>query len=498
MRISVPTLTLFTTAATASYVLEDDYSSSSFASMFDFYTGNDPTNGYVNYISQDQAERSGLYKVDNGAIYMGVDSTNTASGRGRDSIRISSKKTYNHGLIILDLAHMPAGACGTWPAFWMLGPDWPDNGEIDIIEGVNTQSTNSMALHTDAGCSITNTGAFSGSLETDNCDVNAANQATNAGCSIHSGDSSSFGSGFNSNGGGVYATEWTSQAISIWFFPRSAVPSDISSGNPDPSNWGLPQGQFTGNCDINDKVKDQQLLFDVTFCGDWAGNVWSTDSTCSSQGSTCQAFVQNNPSAFQDTYWLINGLKVYSDNGAGAAPTQTQTQSTASAAPTFTFTGSTAADTAATATTLLTVTSGGTTNTPAPGASTSTESTFSTTLFNTTVTATSVPLGTTASSTSFQTSYIISQPTTAATTTAPTETLTVTTAPISSAAPPSSARGNSGSWTTVTSSGWDWGSGSGSSRNGNGNSNGYSGGDSSGWGGRGSSGREWFRSTFTN
>lgn len=220
---------------------------------------------------------------------------------------------------------MPGGACGTWPAFWMLGPNWPVNGEIDIIEGVNSQSANKMTLHTNAGCSITSTGAFSGSLETANCDVNAPGQDQNAGCLIESHDTTSYGTGFNSNGGGVYATQWTSEAISIWFFPRNAVPSDISSGNPDPSNWGLPQGQFTGGCDIDEHVKDQQLVFDITFCGDWAGGVWPTDTTCASQASTCQAFVQNSPSAFQDTYWLINGLKVYNDNGA--TPTQTATPS---------------------------------------------------------------------------------------------------------------------------------------------------------------------------
>ncbi|KAJ4507934.1 hypothetical protein HRR88_006617 [Exophiala dermatitidis] len=256
---------------------------------------------------------------------MGVDNTNTASGRGRNSIRISSKKTYNHGLIILDLAHMPAGACGTWPAFWLLGPNWPYSGEVDIIEGVNGQTNNNMAMHTDSGCSIVNTGAYSGSLETANCDVNAADQATNAGCSISSGSTSSFGSGFNSQGGGVYATEWTSEAVSIWFFPRGSIPSDITSGNPDTSGWGLPQGQFAGSCDIDSKIKNQQLVFDVTFCGDWAGNVWSTDATCSAKASTCQDFVQNNPSAFQDTYWLINSLKVYTENGGGAATTTTTT-----------------------------------------------------------------------------------------------------------------------------------------------------------------------------
>ncbi|OAP61863.1 hypothetical protein AYL99_04066 [Fonsecaea erecta] len=346
MHVSVTTLAILASAASAAYVLEDDYSASAFASMFDFFTDNDPTNGYVNYISYDEAESSGLYKIDNGTVYMGVDSTNVASGRGRDSLRLSTKKSYNHGLIILDLAHMPAGACGTWPAFWMLGPNWPNNGEVDIIEGVNSQPSNNMAMHTNAGCTITSTGAFSGTLETDDCDTTAPDQPSNAGCSMRSQDTTSFGNGFNSNGGGVYATEWTSEEISIWFFPRNAIPADISSGNPDPSNWGLPQGQFTGGCDIDEKVKDQQLVFDVTFCGDWAGQVWSTDATCSPLASTCQDFVQNNPSAFQDMYWLINSLRVYSENGAAPTSTSTTTATATSATPTgsattfFTFTSS--------------------------------------------------------------------------------------------------------------------------------------------------------------
>jgi hypothetical protein len=48
----------------------------------------------------------------------------------------------------------PAGGPGYWPAFWMLGPgQWPENGEIDIMEDVNSLSELSGTVHcgTDPG-----------------------------------------------------------------------------------------------------------------------------------------------------------------------------------------------------------------------------------------------------------------------------------------------------------------------------------------------------------
>ncbi|MEZ0068012.1 hypothetical protein ABIA32_004036 [Streptacidiphilus sp. MAP12-20] len=42
----------------------------------------------------------------------------------------------------------PASGLGYWPAFWMLGPgQWPENGEIDIMEDVNARSQVAGTIH---------------------------------------------------------------------------------------------------------------------------------------------------------------------------------------------------------------------------------------------------------------------------------------------------------------------------------------------------------------
>ncbi|MCJ1435900.1 hypothetical protein MMC27_005276 [Xylographa pallens] len=297
----------------AGYILEDDYSAANFFSMFNFQTETDPTGGYVNYLDQPTAQSDGLINTNNGLVYIGVDSTNVASGRGRNSVRLESKKAYNHALVVLDLAHMPAG-CGTWPAFWTFGPGWPNGGEIDIVEGVNDQATNSMTLHTSDGCSANSpASAFTGQQNTYNCYVKAANQSENEGCGFSTTASNSYGTGFNNNGGGVYAMEWTSNYIQIFFWPGGSAPSDALGDTPNPSGWGRPAAIFQGDCDIDQYFMDQQITFDMTFCGSWAGAAWG--GNCAAQnGNSCNAFVQNTPSAFKETYWSVNSLRVYQNS----------------------------------------------------------------------------------------------------------------------------------------------------------------------------------------
>lgn len=305
----------------AGYALTDSYAQNTFFGNFTAFTGTDPTAGFVQYADYNTAITTGLIGTvtNNGnATYIGVDST-SKNPAGRASVRIASQKTFNKGLFLADISHMPVG-CGTWPAFWLLGGGtWPQGGEIDIIEGVNAAETNQMTLHTNAGCSVWNAGSLA-TANTTNCDSNAPGQKMNAGCAYMSNDTTSYGAGFNTAGGGIYATEWTDQAIAIWFFPRSSIPADITAGSPDPTKWGTPMSHFCGGpgyCDIDSHFQNMQIIFDTTFCGQWAGDqdVWA-QSSCGSQATTCEAYVQNNPAAFKDAYWLVNSVEAYQTTAA--------------------------------------------------------------------------------------------------------------------------------------------------------------------------------------
>lgn len=71
------------------------------------------------YNDANNAIAKDLVSVDSsGTAFMYVDDKSTLDpkGPGRDSVRISTKKQFNSGLIIADITNMPGGVCGTWPA----------------------------------------------------------------------------------------------------------------------------------------------------------------------------------------------------------------------------------------------------------------------------------------------------------------------------------------------------------------------------------------------
>ncbi len=155
-----------------------------FFNHYTFYSGKDSegSNGYINYVDREKAAELNIANVtyepinpneygsgndknnnteksndnstekdDEPFVYM---STSPTDEGPRNSIRLEGLKRYNRGLFILDVRHMPAG-CATWPAFWLTDePNWPVNGEIDILEGVNDQTVVKTALHSTMDCKM--------------------------------------------------------------------------------------------------------------------------------------------------------------------------------------------------------------------------------------------------------------------------------------------------------------------------------------------------------
>jgi len=279
--------------------------------LFKYYTfleGRDSvgSNGYNTYVSESMGQELGILNVtleqdhvvwrqnqqqeqDEKAkvpfVYMS--SAPMPDGR-RYSLRLEGKRRFNRGLFLLDVRHMPTG-CGAWPAFWLTDEDnWPVHGEIDILEGVNYQSTAKTALHTTKGCRHESvppsykTGTWDTAVgipdratgipdmtirEANDCFVYNPKQWLNQGCVAVSGSNETLGKPMNDKGGGIYALEWDPvfSKIRTWVFDHDRLPKNLvkvlnqekmtvvegdDGGKvvdvvPNPDEWPLPYGYYS-------------------------------------------------------------------------------------------------------------------------------------------------------------------------------------------------------------------------------------------------------------
>ncbi|CDZ98694.1 Glycoside hydrolase, family 16 [Phaffia rhodozyma] len=340
---AITLLTLSSTLARAAELkLAKNYVGKDFENDFTFYTEDDPTGGYVNYVTKAIAKAQGMITTSASYFKMGVDtSTSGLTSRGRNSVRIVSKDDFADGVYILDIDHMPVG-CGTWPAWWTTTrDDWPIGGEIDIIEGANawpatgsvaytstfdsaganltgvSQTSSDLAsLHTISTCSIEDKGLSTGVWESTVCD---ATQNDNQGCGVSLGNGT-WGSQWNSNAGGYYVMRrdfQNSGLIYIWSFPRNSAdtPADIIDSTAttiSPSEWTVqPSANFTiPQCKKN-TFGTHAIVLNIALCGSWAGGTF-TGNGCP---GTCSDFVKNTPGAFADAYFGIRSMRIFTESG---------------------------------------------------------------------------------------------------------------------------------------------------------------------------------------
>lgn len=328
-----------TLAQSLSYTLVKNYSGQDFLSGFTFFdnvTDAGGNLGNLHWVSQSVAQSLKMVQTtSSGSIFLGVDNTTSANGDpnfGRNSLYLTSNEKISIGsLLVLDINHMPYG-CSVWPSFFTKGQDnnadWPKGGEIDIIENVNLATANQYALHTDITCTQPSNVTQTGKVKSPNCQavVTPTDVQNPGGCVVAESQAGSFGQGFQ---GGVFATQWEKGVgVNIWFFPRASVPSDLSSNQPDPSNWGTPSASYPqSGCDVSAGFADQSIVFDIEICGKFAGSPTVFPTTCGSQFKLCTDVIAD-PRNYDQAYWDINSLKVFSSSGSSGGNTGGNTTST--------------------------------------------------------------------------------------------------------------------------------------------------------------------------
>lgn len=191
---------------------------------------------------------------------------------------------------------------------------------------------NQYTIHSAPGCEIDTTStapegfkvaAISSKVSHPSC---GSTKGENAGCAFVDNNKASAGAPFNSQGGGTFAMEWTSDGIKIWSFPRGDEPSDIDSQSPSPNDWDtkyLKAAWSSHSCDTAKYFQQHAVTFDTTLCGAWAGSAYRACNfftehnvpaklTFFSAGgkSQCEEYVKTG-SHFKEAYWAINSVSVF-------------------------------------------------------------------------------------------------------------------------------------------------------------------------------------------
>ncbi|KIM25375.1 glycoside hydrolase family 16 protein [Serendipita vermifera MAFF 305830] len=323
----------------AAYNLVKDYSGQTFFDNWSYYGSFDNlTNGDIIWV--DSATGSApanplTYINPAGNAVIKVDNTTTVPyNEKRNSVRLTSNDKIGLGtLVTFDALHVPYG-CSTWGALWTkaVGDLWPAGGEIDIFEGVNLQTVNQMALHTVSGCTQAEGITQTGTTNVRSCD---GNSSSGAGCTVVDPSTNSYGAPFAAAGGGMWVTEFATTGVNIWFFSRANIPSSLS-GSPssvDVSTLGTPTGSWpASSCNPAQFFKEQELVIDITLCGDWAGVKSILEATCPALTgtNTCYTTYVLDPANYATAYFELASVKIFATDPSAVSTAANTPTSTAS------------------------------------------------------------------------------------------------------------------------------------------------------------------------
>jgi hypothetical protein len=224
-----------------------------------------------------------------------------------------------------------------WPSLWTkaIGNLWPAGGEIDIFEAVNLQTANQMALHTIAGCTQATGVTQTGTTGQVNCDNNSS---AGAGCTVIDANADSYGAPLAAAGGGVWILEFATAGINIWFTSRANVPSSLSTNSIDTSTFGTPSGSWpASSCNPSQFFDEQEIVIDITLCGEWAGLASILEATCPALTgtNTCYTTYVLDPANYDNAYFEIASVKLFA-----TSPSVISTAADSPSTPTTTAGGS--------------------------------------------------------------------------------------------------------------------------------------------------------------
>ncbi|KAJ7599057.1 hypothetical protein C8J56DRAFT_1093266 [Mycena floridula] len=231
------------------------------------------------------------------------------------------------GLWVADIYHAPYG-CSVWPGWTSTSLNWPDGGEIDTFGGVNMRDFNAISLHTTEGCTQVNPVQTSSLVNTTDCNIHG-NGDKNTGCIVDPMAlllPKQMEECLQQNLlKAVFQSGFSLVQKFLAAFHRTLAISKLA----------------VGRLQRVEALHPQQLVFDITLCGDFARPTLL--ETCSAgppdpANDPCYTtYVLGPASNYDNAYFDIASVKVFSTSGKNTVVSNTTNPG--SSGPTASSTG---------------------------------------------------------------------------------------------------------------------------------------------------------------